>query len=140
MKNPKLPRNLNSAVRANFDVPFSIPSGRDDTSEALARLAPRSSTNHPDWPLVRIGGTLVEVGALFPVLALPLTPEKLVRHQWTLRGIHNYAPRHLAQGVALLAETFQQFPFEQLVNRWYTLDEAPAALQHAAPLPRIEEQ
>ena len=100
--------------------------------DVVLELTGATSAIESSLEQLRIGGTLVEVGAVFPVPALTLLPEKLVRHQWTLRGIHNYAPRHLAQGVAFLAENFQQFPFEQLVNRWYRLDEAPAALQHAA--------
>ncbi len=81
--------------------------------------------------MLRIGGTLVEVGAVFPTPALSLLPEQLVRNQWTLRGIHNYAPRHLAQAISFLAVA-RGYPFADLVSAWYPLAEAQAALEHAA--------
>ena len=63
-----------------------------------------------------------------PPAALPL--EQIVRQNLTLRGIHNYAPRHLHAGVQFLTKNHKQYPLAQIVSRWLPLtrsDEAFAA-------------
>ncbi|HTN74901.1 MAG TPA: zinc-binding dehydrogenase, partial [Pirellulaceae bacterium] len=79
---------------------------------------------------LRMGGVLVEVGAVFPTPALELQPEQLVRRQWTLRGIHNYAPRHLQQAITFLA-AHSQLPFGALVAQWFSLADADQAFRAA---------
>lgn len=80
---------------------------------------------------LRIGGTLVEVGAVFPTPAIELLPEQLVRRQLTLRGIHNYAPRHLLQALTFLAAN-THYPWSTLVGAWYALDDCGLAIAAAA--------
>jgi alcohol dehydrogenase len=83
------------------------------------------------WPLVRIGGTIVLVGAVFPGPAVPIHLEQIVRRNLTIRGVHNYAPRHLLAAVDFLTEQHDQFPFRELVPKWYPLNDALAAFEHA---------
>lgn len=78
-----------------------------------------------------IGGVLVEVGAVFPVAELHVLPENLVRRQWTLRGVHNYAPQDLSSALQFLQEN-PQFPFASLVSAQYSLDEIDQAFTVAA--------
>lgn len=79
------------------------------------------------WPIVRTGGTLVLVGSVFPAPPVSLPLEQVVRRHLTLRGIHNYAPRHLARAVTFLTEHHQRYPFSSLVAQWHPL----AGVQHA---------
>jgi alcohol dehydrogenase len=79
--------------------------------------------------LVRTGGTIVLVGAVFPTPPVSVAPEQLVRRQLTLRGIHNYAPRHLLAAVQFLAGS--QEPFETLVADWLPLREADDVFRRA---------
>jgi alcohol dehydrogenase len=81
-------------------------------------------------PLVRLGGTIVEVGAAFPARPVPLVLEQLVRRNLTLRGIHNYAPRHLLEAVCFLERT--AVPFGSLVADWLPLEQAARAFERAA--------
>jgi len=53
--------------------------------------------------LVATGGTCVLVGTVAPVGDVPFDPERLVRRQATLRGVHNYRPDDLATAVDHLA-------------------------------------
>ncbi len=76
-------------------------------------------------PLLRIGGTLVLVGSVFPTPAVPVLPEQIVRRQLTLKGVHNYAPRHLLQAVEFLATNHQRYPFASLVSQWLPLAAVP---------------
>ena len=76
-------------------------------------------------PLLGTGGTLVLVGSVFPTRALTVAPERIVRGCITIRGIHNYAPRHLHEALEFLARN-PQYPFDSLVSSWRTLGEIDA--------------
>lgn len=78
------------------------------------------------------GGVVVLVGSVFPTDPVPLVPERLVRSQVTVTGVHNYAPEHLRGALDFLAATWRTYPFEQLVGRVYPLIELDAALERAA--------
>jgi alcohol dehydrogenase len=83
------------------------------------------------WPLLRIGGRAVLVGAVFPGPAISLMPEQIVRRQLTLTGVHNYAPRHLAAAMAFLSQNQGVFPFAKLVAAWHPLSATADAFQIA---------
>lgn len=79
----------------------------------------------------RVGATIVLVGSVFPQPPEPVSAERLVRQHVTLRGVHNYAPRHLAAALDFLARQ----PAERwtgVVGRWFELAEAEAAFRSAA--------
>ncbi len=75
--------------------------------------------------LLRPGGAYHLAGLVHPSAALALSGEALVRGCLTLRGFHNYAPRHLERAVAFLAQE-RLLPWESLVS-------------DPLPLERIEE-
>lgn len=79
----------------------------------------------------RLGATFVLVGAVFPGPTINWPLEFIVRRNFTLRGVHNYAPPHLAQAVPFLAENQAQFPFEELVADWYPLESVSEAFDQA---------
>lgn len=78
------------------------------------------------------GGVVVLVGSVFPTDPVALVPERLVRSQVTVTGVHNYAPEHLSGALEFLASNWRTYPFEQLVGRVYPLIELDAALDRAA--------
>ena len=45
----------------------------------------------------------------------------------TLHGIHNYQPIHLLQAVDFVSRYRLEFPFEELVSEYYSLDEINTA-------------
>lgn len=81
--------------------------------------------------LMRIGGTIVLVGAVFTSPPVPIIFETIVRRQLTIRGVHNYSARHLVEAVNFLEESHQRFPFAQLVASWHGLDLAEEAFRTA---------
>ncbi|WP_254511331.1 zinc-binding dehydrogenase [Anatilimnocola floriformis] len=83
------------------------------------------------WPLLRIGGRIVLVGAVFPGPPLSLVPEQIIRRQLTISGVHNYAPRHLAVAMSFLEHNQEKFPFASLVAAWRPLAETAEAFQVA---------
>jgi alcohol dehydrogenase len=74
-------------------------------------------------PLVRIGGTYVLVGAVFPTRSVTIEPEQVVRRLLTLRGVHNYAPEDLVAAIRFLAAA-GRYPFDSLVSAWVPLADA----------------
>ncbi|MDR6971856.1 alcohol dehydrogenase catalytic domain-containing protein [Leifsonia shinshuensis] len=83
-----------------------------------------------------IGGVLVLVGSVSPGPDLAVAPEQLVRRLLTIRGVHNYAPRHLEQAVRFLASAWQRYPFAEQVGETFPLAEVDRALASAA-YPRV---
>lgn len=79
------------------------------------------------WGTLRTGGTLVLVGAVFPGTPVPVSLEQIVRRHLTIRGVHNYAPRHLRMAVDFLADEQHHFPFADLVSHWYPLTQIAEA-------------
>jgi alcohol dehydrogenase len=57
--------------------------------------------------------------------------EQIVRRHLSIRGVHNYAPRHLLAAVQFLAEQHRRFPFAELVSEWYSLDDVAQACEVA---------
>lgn len=89
------------------------------------------------WRWSRIGGTVVLVGAVFPAAPVPIALEQLVRRHLTLRGIHNYGPRHLRQAVEFLDRSHERYPFSELVAQWMPLTEIDRAFERAGDLDAI---
>jgi putative phosphonate catabolism associated alcohol dehydrogenase len=85
---------------------------------------------------VDVGGVLVLVGSVTPGPELGIVPEQLVRRLLTLRGVHNYAPRHLEQAVRFLADVWQRYPFAGQVGETFPLAEVDRALAASAH-PRV---
>jgi putative phosphonate catabolism associated alcohol dehydrogenase len=65
---------------------------------------------------LRVGGQYVWAGMVHPETKLDLTGEAVLRKCLTVRGSHNYAPRHLAAGLDFLLANHSQLPFEKLVS------------------------
>lgn len=78
-----------------------------------------------------VGSTGVLVGSVSPSRSIKLDPEQIVRRLITLRGVHNYHPMDLVTAVDFLSTHQHKFPFRNLVQRSFTLDEADEALQFA---------
>lgn len=83
------------------------------------------------FPTMAVGGKIVLMGSVFPTPPVNVPMEQVIRKMLTIRGVHNYGPRHLARAVKFLASTHTQFPFSQMVSDWFPLDEFSQALEAA---------
>ncbi|HEY1186622.1 MAG TPA: zinc-binding dehydrogenase [Gemmata sp.] len=81
--------------------------------------------------VLRVGGTAVWVGAVFPTEPVPVSPEQVIRRCLTVTGVHNYTPGDLAAAVTFLAANHLRFPFAELVSRSFPLAEVNGAFQFA---------
>lgn len=82
--------------------------------------------------LLRKGGKLISVGAVFPTDPACLPLDEIVRRNLVIQGVHNYAPGDLQSAVNFLVEFGNEYPFESLVSRWYPLESVNEALQSSA--------
>lgn len=100
--------------------------------DAVLELSGSDAAFEAGMASLRLGGTMVLVGAVFPTPPVSLSMERIVRRNLTIRGVHNYEPGALAEAVRFLAENNRRYPFEGLVARWFPLEDAEAAFQLAA--------
>lgn len=89
--------------------------------DTIIELSGNPAAFQAAWPHVRLGGTLILVGSVFPGAPVPIPLEQIVRRQLTIRGIHNYAPHHLLMAVKFLTAHHHQYPFADLVAQWLPL-------------------
>jgi threonine dehydrogenase-like Zn-dependent dehydrogenase len=82
--------------------------------------------------LVDVGGVVVLAGTVSPGPQVSIDPEHLVRGMITLRGVHNYAPRHLEAAVDYLASAVDRYPFAAQVSEIFPLERIDEALTIAA--------
>ena len=91
--------------------------------------APASVTAALD--LVATGGTCVLAGTVSPVGTVPFDPERAVRRQVVIHGVHNYRPEDLVAAVAHLAGPHGA-ALAALVGPVFPLDRVREALEVAA--------
>lgn len=89
--------------------------------------------------VVGVGGVVVLVGSVSPTDGIRLDPETLVRKLVTLRGVHNYAARHLVGAIDYLEHAWYRYPFAELVGETFPLSRVDDAVALAATAkhPRI---
>ena len=77
--------------------------------------------------LVATGGTCVLAGTVSPVGTVPFDPERIVRRQASIHGVHNYVPGDLVAALAHLAGT-NGAPLAALVGPVFPLARVHEAL------------
>ena len=66
--------------------------------------------------MLRNGGFYGLVGLVHPDSALTVNAEVIIRKCLTLRGVHNYGPRHLEEAMEFLSRFADVLPFRDLVS------------------------
>jgi len=82
--------------------------------------------------LLRPGGCLVTAGLVVPGATLSLDASEIVRRCVTVRGVHNYAPRHLVAALEFVRAHREKLPLRDLVDARFPIEETDAALAAAA--------
>ena len=82
--------------------------------------------------MLRIGGRYVLAGFVGPGAKIDIDAHDLVKKWITLRGIHNYHPRHLIQALDFVMANRDRFPFKEIVDSRFSLDELDEAFEKAA--------
>jgi alcohol dehydrogenase len=82
--------------------------------------------------MLRVGGRYVLGGVVNPDSFVRLDANMILRKLITLRGVHNYHPRHLIEALDFVAANRARFPFHALVDAKFSLAEVGAAIKSAA--------
>jgi putative phosphonate catabolism associated alcohol dehydrogenase len=82
--------------------------------------------------LLRPGGRFILVGAAYPSRAIAVMGEEIVKRMLTVTGTYNYQPKDLEFALNFLAHCHAKWPFHELVERSFPLQEAHAAFSYAA--------
>ena len=81
---------------------------------------------------LRTAGRYVLGGVVNPDAFVRIDANQILRKLITLRGVHNYHPRNLPEALDFVLANRKRFPFHDLVDGKYRLDEVGRAMQDAA--------
>ncbi|MGB8593671.1 MAG: zinc-binding dehydrogenase [Candidatus Acidiferrales bacterium] len=82
--------------------------------------------------LCRDGARYLVLGHYGNAGTIPFNPHVVTRKQMVLGGSWGFEPRHTDAGLRFLSRTRDRFPFENLIGKPFTLDQANEALQATA--------
>jgi putative phosphonate catabolism associated alcohol dehydrogenase len=81
--------------------------------------------------LLGVGGKAIWVGAVFKTRKIQLDSENLIRKLITIRGLHNYNFEDFVNGLNFVKRNWKRFPFESVVEKEFSLDDAEKAFEYA---------
>ena len=96
--------------------------------DAVVEVAGNAALVPAGIAALRPGGFYIFVGMVHPDTHLQLTGEQVIRKCLTIRGVHNYSPRHLDEALAFLAQTAERYPYAALVSDPFPLAELERAV------------
>ncbi len=82
--------------------------------------------------MLRTGGRYIIGGLVNPKAELKIDGNLILRKMITMRGIHNYHPRQLIQALDFVMANRARFPFKEIVDSKFTLDQLDEAFSRAA--------
>ncbi len=82
--------------------------------------------------MLRIGGRYVIGGLVNPGSTFTLDGNQILRNWIKISGVHNYHPRHLIQALDFVIGNRTRFPFAEIVDAKFSLDQMDEAFARAA--------
>jgi putative phosphonate catabolism associated alcohol dehydrogenase len=82
--------------------------------------------------MLRAGGRYVLGGLVNPDANVTIDANMLVKRCVTMRGIHNYHPRHLIQALDFIMANRTRFPFKEIVDAKFALKDLDIAFKKAS--------
>jgi threonine dehydrogenase-like Zn-dependent dehydrogenase len=105
---------------------------RPDGADAVIEVCGVPDVIPAGLEMLRIGGRYVLGGLVNPGANVTVDANVLVKKWVTLRGIHNYHPRHLIQALDFVMANRDRFPFKDIVDSKFPLAELGTAFKRAA--------
>ena len=81
---------------------------------------------------LRIGGRYLIAGLVMPGSDLGIDGNQLTRKYLTVKGIHNYNPKHLGIALRFLEKCSRKYPYDELVGRVFSLSQINEAIESAS--------
>jgi threonine dehydrogenase-like Zn-dependent dehydrogenase len=118
-----LPRRLPLAI-VDDDLPDAIAARITDVGncDVLLEFSGSSTALQDGLHQLDVQGVAVLAGSVAPDADVALDPEFVVRRHLSIRGVHNYEPRHLTAALSFLQQTRDRFPWSDLVADPVPLD------------------
>lgn len=93
-------------------------------------------TGHPEAmkagvESLALGGTAIWIGAVFPAAPVPVDAQRIVRRVLGIKGLHNYNYDDFLNAAIFIENNYRKYPFEELVEKEFTLDEVDNAFRYA---------
>ncbi len=105
---------------------------RPDGADAVIEVAGTPEVIPAGLSMLRTGGCYVLAGVVNPGAHVTVDAHHILRRCLTVRGVHNYHPRHLVQALDFVVTTRGRFPFSDLVDGVYSLEDINVAFRDAA--------
>jgi threonine dehydrogenase-like Zn-dependent dehydrogenase len=120
-----------SGLRDHDAVALVREASSPDGADAVIEASGAAEVLAPGLRMLRKGGRYVTVGLVFPAVAT-LDASVLVMGCVSLRGVHNYHPRHLLQALDFVIAFRRLLPLGDLVQGRFPLEGLDAAFARAA--------
>ena len=105
---------------------------RPDGPDAVIEVTGTPTVIPEGLSMLRAGGRYALAGVVNPDARVTIDANLILRRCLTVRGVHNYHPRHLVQALAFVAVNRKQYPFQDLVDGIYPLEQINDAFRGAA--------
>jgi len=81
--------------------------------------------------VLKIGGIVIWIGAVFPQPAVQLNAEYIIRNLLTIKGLHNYNNNDFINAVNFMEQYHAFFDFESLIKKGFVLEQVESAFEYA---------
>jgi putative phosphonate catabolism associated alcohol dehydrogenase len=105
---------------------------RPDGADAVIEVCGVPDVIVQGLQMLRVGGRYVLGGLVNPNANVTIDANILVRRWITMRGIHNYHPRHLIQALDFVMANRKRFPFKDIVDSKFALKDLDTAFKKAS--------
>jgi threonine dehydrogenase-like Zn-dependent dehydrogenase len=105
---------------------------RPDGADAVIEVCGVPDVIPQGLQMLRTGGRYVLGGLVNPGANVTIDANILLRRWITVRGIHNYHPRHLIQALDFVMANRKRFPFKDIVDAKFALNDLDAAFKKAS--------
>ena len=103
-----------------------------DGPDAVIEVCGVASVIPAGLHMLRTGGRYVLGGLVSPGADFTADGNEILRKWITLKGVHNYHPRHLIQALDFVMANRDRFPFGEIVDSKFTLDQLDEAFAKAS--------
>lgn len=105
---------------------------RPDGADAVIEVCGVPGVIPQGLQMLRIGGRYILGGLVSPGADVTIDANMLVKRWVTMRGIHNYHPRHLIQALDFVVSNRMRFPFKSIVDSKFELKDLDVAFKKAS--------
>lgn len=123
--------DITIVVRDGWEKELSDQLGSTPTLDLVLEFSGVKSAMESTLKVLTIGGAAIWVGATHPHSQVQIDAEQVIRKLTTIKGLHNYNERDFISAVNFIEEHFSLFPFEDLIDDCFSLEQVDEAFQYA---------